>query len=121
MMRNLVVEEARRWIGTPFRHQGAVHGAGADCAGLVLGVARALMLTDYKPAPCSRQPATDELERHLYLAGCTGIPLHMGRAGDVAQFTIPGGLGHIGIFTGASVIHAWHAAGAVVEMPLTGA
>lgn len=36
-----VIAEARTWIGTPFRHQAAVKGAGADCGGLVRGVGEA--------------------------------------------------------------------------------
>lgn len=40
--RATVVAEARRWIGTPYRHQASVCGAGADCLGLVRGVWRAL-------------------------------------------------------------------------------
>jgi len=38
----LVTDEARRWIGTPYRHQGARRGVGCDCLGLVLGVWRAV-------------------------------------------------------------------------------
>jgi NlpC/P60 family putative phage cell wall peptidase len=33
--------EARRWIGTPYRHQASLHGVGCDCLGLVRGVWRA--------------------------------------------------------------------------------
>ena len=40
--RAAVVAEARRWVGTPYRHQASVRGAGADCLGLVRGVWRAL-------------------------------------------------------------------------------
>lgn len=35
-----IVACARGWIGTPFRHQAAVRGAGCDCLGLVRGVWR---------------------------------------------------------------------------------
>lgn len=37
-----VVAEARRWVGTPYRHQASVLGVGCDCIGLVRGVAEAL-------------------------------------------------------------------------------
>ena len=37
-----VVVEARRWLGTPYRHQESVQGVGCDCLGLVRGVWRAL-------------------------------------------------------------------------------
>ncbi|OXS99442.1 hypothetical protein B7H23_14915 [Notoacmeibacter marinus] len=37
-----VVEEARRWLGTPYRHQQSRIGVGCDCLGLVRGIWRAL-------------------------------------------------------------------------------
>ncbi|MBL3704723.1 peptidase [Sulfitobacter sp. BDSS02] len=37
-----IVQTARDWIGTPYRHQASVLGAGADCLGLVRGVWRTL-------------------------------------------------------------------------------
>ena len=36
-----IVEEARDWIGTPYRHQGSVQGKGCDCLGLIRGIWRA--------------------------------------------------------------------------------
>ena len=33
-----VVSLARGWIGTPYRHQGAVKGIGCDCLGLLRGL-----------------------------------------------------------------------------------
>jgi NlpC/P60 family putative phage cell wall peptidase len=41
-MRDRIVAAARRWIGTPYRHQAAILGAGCDCLGLVRGVWREL-------------------------------------------------------------------------------
>jgi NlpC/P60 family putative phage cell wall peptidase len=38
-----IVAEARRWIGTPYVHRGALRGVGCDCLGLVIGVWRALI------------------------------------------------------------------------------
>ena len=35
-----VVEAARGWLGTPYRHQASLKGEGADCLGLVRGVWR---------------------------------------------------------------------------------
>lgn len=39
----LVVGEALRWVGTPYRHQGCRPGVGCDCLGLVRGVWHALL------------------------------------------------------------------------------
>ena len=41
--RDQIVHEARRWIGTPYRHQATTCGAGADCLGLIRGVWRAVI------------------------------------------------------------------------------
>jgi NlpC/P60 family putative phage cell wall peptidase len=40
--RERVIAEARRWIGTPYRHQASLRSVGCDCLGLVRGVWRAL-------------------------------------------------------------------------------
>ena len=39
-IRATIVAAARGWIGTPYRHQGALKGVGCDCLGLILGVWR---------------------------------------------------------------------------------
>jgi len=38
-----VIEAARGWLGTPYRHQASVKGVGSDCLGLVRGVWREVM------------------------------------------------------------------------------
>ena len=48
------VLEARCWIGTPYRHQASLKGAGADCLGLLRGVWRAL----YGAEPMAVTPYT---------------------------------------------------------------
>lgn len=35
-----IAAAARGWIGTPYRHQASLKGAGADCLGLIRGVWR---------------------------------------------------------------------------------
>lgn len=37
-----IVDETRGWLGTPYRHQASVRGAGADCLGLLRGIWRAV-------------------------------------------------------------------------------
>ena len=36
--RDQVVEITRTWLGTPYRHQASLKGAGCDCLGLLRGV-----------------------------------------------------------------------------------
>jgi NlpC/P60 family putative phage cell wall peptidase len=47
-----IVETARGWIGTPYRHQASLKGVGGDCLGLVRGVWREL----YGPEPEAPPP-----------------------------------------------------------------
>lgn len=49
--RESALAEARAWLGTPYRHGASVKGVGADCLGLVRGVARAVGLADAEPPP----------------------------------------------------------------------
>lgn len=121
-----IVEEARRWIGTPFRHRASVCGAGCDCLGLVLGLRRALGHADPVSIPAYAADwgatAGDEalwqaLSRCLKAAGPVAMP------GDVLLFRLRRGAaaGHLGIQsqTGAEprFIHAYSGHG-VVESPL---
>jgi NlpC/P60 family putative phage cell wall peptidase len=50
-IRGAIIAEARRWIGTPYRHQGADRGVGCDCLGLVRGVWRAIYGRDPEMPP----------------------------------------------------------------------
>ena len=68
---------ARSWIGTPYRHQASVKGAGCDCLGLVRGVWRALhgdepeMVPPYTPdwaEARGEETLRDACARHLAAA-----------------------------------------------------
>ncbi len=49
--RRAILAAARAWIGTPYRHQASVKGAGADCLGLVRGVWREIYGAEPEAAP----------------------------------------------------------------------
>lgn len=123
------LEEARGWIGTPYRHQASRRGAGADCLGLLRGVWRALYGAEPEAVPPYTpdwaEPTRDEVlwraaERHLIrLApdapvepGC--VLLFRMRTRGVAK--------HLGLQgrTGVqpSFVHAYSGQG-VVESPLS--
>jgi NlpC/P60 family putative phage cell wall peptidase len=44
-MNRLAIMTARKWLGTPFIENASVCGVGADCAGLIEGIARELNIT----------------------------------------------------------------------------
>jgi NlpC/P60 family putative phage cell wall peptidase len=52
-IRKAIIEEARSWIGTPFRHQCNLKGVGVDCVGLILGVGEKF---DFKIEPHLWEP-----------------------------------------------------------------
>jgi NlpC/P60 family putative phage cell wall peptidase len=51
----LIVETARAWIGTPYRHQASVKAAGADCLGLIRGVWREVISAEPESIPAYSQ------------------------------------------------------------------
>lgn len=124
--------EARRWIGTPYLHQGSNRGVGTDCLGLLRGVWRALYGAEPAAVPAYSadwsEPGRQEAlwcaaGRHLIaLPGPAGalpetpgeVLLFRMRAGAVAKHL--GIAGRIG--AGASFVHAYSGHG-VIESPLS--
>jgi NlpC/P60 family putative phage cell wall peptidase len=61
-----IVAEARSWIGTPYRHQASLKGAGCDCLGLVRGVWREVYgVEPEEPPPYSPDWAEETGEETL--------------------------------------------------------
>jgi NlpC/P60 family putative phage cell wall peptidase len=123
-----VVSLARKWIGTPYRHQSACRGHGADCLGLVRGIWRDL----HGAEPC-RLPAYSESWFECLHPGVLeeGLACHftkrdcgVRKPGDVLVFRIGmrGQARHIGVLTRLdalpSFVHAYTGHG-VVESHLT--
>jgi NlpC/P60 family putative phage cell wall peptidase len=122
------VDEARRWIGTPYVHQASCRGAGADCLGLLRGVWRALYGAEPESVPAYTadwaEPTHDEVllqaGQRLMLAKRLGDET----AGDVILFRMRHGhvAKHIGLQSetgaGARFIHAYSGQG-VIESALT--
>jgi cell wall-associated NlpC family hydrolase len=113
-----LVAEARRWLGTPFRHQGRIRGEGVDCIGLVLEPARALGLTDYRTGAYSRLPDAgamrEELARHLITVARADV-----RPGDILLLAAPLSPCHLALVgelaDTLTMIHASGPIGRVVE------
>jgi NlpC/P60 family putative phage cell wall peptidase len=122
--RAAIVAEARRWIGTPYLHQGSLIGAGCDCLGLVRGVWRALV----GPEPEEAGPYTPDWAEAcgveaLALAGArhfTAVAPTDFMAGDVLLFRwrVGAPAKHLAIASSATtIIHAHDGAG-VAEVAL---
>lgn len=116
-----IVEAARGWIGTPYRHQGGRKGVGCDCLGLVRGVyAEVTGTATEAPGPYApdwaERSGTDRLmlaaQRHCGAA----VALNQARPGDIVLFRWRDGVmaKHAGILSGAEhFIHAYEPAGVI--------
>lgn len=89
------VAEARRWLGTPYRHQASVCGVGADCLGLVRGVWRALVGTEPERPPSYGADWAEVGGEETLLAAArrwlSPIPLAQMGVGDVILFRMSTG------------------------------
>ncbi|WP_068116566.1 peptidase [Tropicimonas marinistellae] len=125
----LVVEIARKWIGTPYCHQASVRGAGADCLGLVRGIWRELfggepeLVPTYTPdwmEAAGEERLWQAAGRHLSEVEMAGMPA----PGEVVLFRMRKGAvaKHLGIAAERnacpSFIHAY-SGHRVVESALT--
>lgn len=100
-----VVQAARSWLGTPYRHQASVKRVGADCLGLVRGVWRELVGREPEPVPAYRADwAEVGGEETLLMAAqrwLVEIPVARARPGDVLLFRMAPGCAvkHCGILS----------------------
>lgn len=96
MTRDEIVEAARSWLGTPYRHQASLKAVGADCLGLVRGVWRDALGDEPEIVPpytpdwaeaLKQETLLEAARRHLVeIPGAAALP------GDVYLFRM--GLGH---------------------------
>ena len=130
-MQQEVVEIARSWIGTPYRHQASHKGAGADCLGLIRGIWRSLYGGEPEALPgYSSDWSEASGEERLWQAAMRHliprVPVLEAEEGDVLLFRMRDGsvAKHLGIFAFhqglPSLIHAYQGHG-VLECPLSGA
>ena len=84
--REAIVEAAKRWLGTPYHHQGRLLGVGCDCLGLITEIGKELGLLDYDSASYSAMPdgRTMEAECRRNLVGPKALP----QPGDIALMWI---------------------------------
>lgn len=123
-MSDAVVAAARMFLGTPYRHQASLAGAGCDCLGLLRGVWRALYGAEPMAVPAYRADMRDPTNAGaLRRAAETLLVTETGplAAGQVVLFRL-GGMAeakHCGILvSGTRFIHAQERLG-VVEADMT--
>jgi len=114
-----IITEARRWVGTPFKHQGRRRGLASDCAGLIVGVGDELGLIDgWREVAYGRQPNPDRMGQILG-EWLYRIPVGEARDGDIYWFRFIQPM-HVGFASTlpdgrSGVIHCWQDIGACAE------
>ena len=99
-----VVETARTYLGTRWRHQGRDR-QGLDCVGLVLRVARDLGLTEFEISNYGRVPSNRMMERVL-AEQCCRTTLAEIDSGDILHLAFEKQPQHLAIVTDIGIIHA---------------
>lgn len=121
-MRDAIVAEARSWLGTPFLWQASVKGKGADCKGLVWGVARELGRPEAETFHAQLANYGHAVDCALLKAGLAETFDKRTEAGpgDVLLLRIGGRAQHLAICTGEKMIHTYgRGPRCVVEVPFT--
>lgn len=108
-----VVARARALIGTRFRPQGRSAADGLDCVGLA---AASVGAPDVPRDYALRGGSAARLARELAAAGLR--PADRAAPGDVLVLAVGPGQLHLGIFTGAGLVHGDAGLRRVVERPL---
>lgn len=119
---DVLIAEARRWLGTPFRHQGRTAG-GIDCVGLLIVIARGLGLPHHDVTGYTRRATGMGFLEHFH-AHLTEIVPTDARPGDVLVFVETSYPCHTGLMTrhrgAVHLIHAHALRGRVLEEPMAG-
>jgi len=115
--RQLIIDEARTWLGTPYHHQGRVKDAGVDCAMLLAEVYHACNLIPYidpTPYPPDWHFHRDE-ERYLGWVRRYAHPVDVPQPGDIALFQFGRCISHGAIVVAwPTIIHAYIREGCVL-------
>jgi cell wall-associated NlpC family hydrolase len=118
----MIVTEARGWLGVPWRHQGRTR-SGIDCVGLVVRVALALGVSDYDSTGYSRRAQGQAFVEH-FRSNMDGVAIPVARPGDVLVFADQAYPCHCGFLTEwlghPHLLHAHATRRQVIEEPYAG-
>lgn len=101
-----IVEEARTWIDTPFRHQGRLRGVGSDCVGVILGVGKALGLLDFQLSNYGRLP-DGMLMHRIMCEHLDKVSIESMQFGDIILFKFDSDPQHVGFYTDVGILHSY--------------
>lgn len=113
-----IIDAAREWLGTPYRHQASCKGVGSDCLGLVRGVWRELLGKEPQAVPAYTADWAEATGQERLLEAARmhmqWIAADAARRGDVVLFRMisRGPAKHVAILStdtlaGGRIIHAY--------------
>lgn len=120
------IAEARAWLDTPFKWQASLKGVGADCKGLVWGVARELRMPEAKSLYAAISNYGGRVPTALLKRGLseTLAETDGNEDGDILLLVTgsPPKPQHLGIRSGDRLIHTYNAGPRrVISSPLAAA
>jgi NlpC/P60 family putative phage cell wall peptidase len=118
-----IIEQARTWVGTPYKHQGRQKGVGVDCLGVIYGSMLEAGVKDkvffdkinskyhdYNRLPSGRMLYT------TFKKYVPEYPKNQAKGGDMLMIALKGEPRHTAILTDKNtIIHAYAEAGKCVE------
>lgn len=113
---NDIIIEARKWIGTPYIHQGRLINKGCDCVGLIIGIAKKLNISSFNYTAYDRQPDPDIMGKLLTenLIKSNRNKQNLLHA-DILWIKFGKHPQHLAIVTDLGIIHSYSVVGKVVE------
>ena len=120
IQREDVVTEARKWIDTPYHHQGRLIGVGVDCVGLIIGICEELCTESYDSKSYTRYRRCPPRGKGMLrdLDRVCGEGKETAEPGDIAVFWMNGRnkrAQHLAVVSDYGLIHTHSRAGKVVE------
>jgi len=117
-MRDAVITDARKWLGTPYHHQARVRGVGVDCAMLLCEVYEACGMIphiDPRPYPPDWHLHRSE-EKYLGWIKKYADQVDEPMPGDVVLYQFGRTVSHAGIVIDwPMIIHAYRGQGCVMS------
>ncbi len=113
--REQIIKTAYSWVDTPYHHHAMVHGAGVDCAMLVVACAiGAELFTAEQASTIVKYPVhwhlhnrEEKLLEQLESYGCVRIDKALTQPGDIVTFQYGRTTSHLGIMvTQTEFVHA---------------
>jgi cell wall-associated NlpC family hydrolase len=116
-----LIDQARTWLGVPFRHQGRSR-VGVDCAGFIVALlkeVKALPKNYREPRQYGRLPSREL--REVVLRYCAATENPEPACLVLIKWPQHEDPSHVALLTGETLIHCYQRAGRVVEHGYRGA